>query len=187
MHALEILGATTNCRDTLVGWHAGFMKPGLQPYVRDAWHKLLMMIGCAATYTTRATLGMVSPWFLVIVQLDAQIPFNIFIYSSLHVSSMSCSSSGETDCFTSYVTLGLFLTVQIPHHCMFTSADFELENVSWWSCMKIFTPVPFFGGRGGATLHIPQDTVDDLRIVTSNFYFILIPVPCIFYLQPMPC
>ena len=37
-------------------------------------------------------------WFLLIVQLDAQIPFNIFIYSSLHVSSMSCSSSGETDC-----------------------------------------------------------------------------------------
>ena len=36
--------------------------------------------------------------FLVIVQLDAQIPFNIFIYSSLYVSSMSCSSSGETDC-----------------------------------------------------------------------------------------
>ena len=38
------------------------------------------------------------PIFLVIVQLDEQIPFNIFIYSSLHVSSMSCSSSGETDC-----------------------------------------------------------------------------------------
>jgi len=36
--------------------------------------------------------------FLVIVQLDAQIPFNIFIYRSLHVSSMSCSSSVETDC-----------------------------------------------------------------------------------------
>ena len=33
--------------------------------------------------------------FLVIVQLDAQILFNVFIYSSLHVSSMSCSSSGE--------------------------------------------------------------------------------------------
>ena len=38
--------------------------------------------------------------FLVIVQLDAQIPLNIFIYSSLHVSSMSCSSSGETDCIS---------------------------------------------------------------------------------------
>ena len=37
-------------------------------------------------------------WFLVIVQLDLQIPFNIFIYSSLHISSTSCSSSGETDC-----------------------------------------------------------------------------------------
>ena len=39
-------------------------------------------------------------WFLVIVQLDAQIPFNIFIYISLHVSSMSCSSSEETDCIS---------------------------------------------------------------------------------------
>ena len=38
-------------------------------------------------------------WFLSIVQLDAQILFNVFIYSSLHVSSMSCSSSGETNCF----------------------------------------------------------------------------------------
>jgi len=42
----------------------------------------------------------ISTTFLVIVQLDAQILFNvfIFIYSSLHVSSLSCSSSGETDC-----------------------------------------------------------------------------------------
>ena len=37
-------------------------------------------------------------WFLVVVQLDAQFLFNVFIYSSLHVSSMSCLSSGETDC-----------------------------------------------------------------------------------------
>ena len=35
--------------------------------------------------------------FLVTVQLDAQILFNVFIYSSLHVSSMTCSSSGETN------------------------------------------------------------------------------------------
>jgi len=35
---------------------------------------------------------------LVIVQLDAQILFNVFIYSSVHVSSMSRSSSGGTDC-----------------------------------------------------------------------------------------
>jgi len=34
---------------------------------------------------------------LVIVQLDAQIfSIYLFIYNSLHVSSMSCSSSGET-------------------------------------------------------------------------------------------
>ena len=44
-------------------------------------------------------------WFLVIVQLDAQIPFNIFTYSSLHVSSKSCSSSGETDCIIAWCTV----------------------------------------------------------------------------------
>ena len=38
--------------------------------------------------------------FLVIDQLDAKILFNVFIYSSLHVSSMSCSSSGETNCIS---------------------------------------------------------------------------------------
>jgi len=39
-------------------------------------------------------------WFLVNDQLDAQIPFYvfIFIFNSLHVSSTSCSSSGETNC-----------------------------------------------------------------------------------------
>jgi hypothetical protein len=39
-------------------------------------------------------------WFLVNDQRDAQISFYvfIFIYNSLHVSSTSCSSSGETNC-----------------------------------------------------------------------------------------
>ena len=40
-------------------------------------------------------------WFLVNDQLDAQIPFYVlifFIYNSVHVSSTSCSSSGETNC-----------------------------------------------------------------------------------------
>ena len=37
-------------------------------------------------------------WFLVSNQLDAQILSNVFIYNSLHVSSTSCSSSGETNC-----------------------------------------------------------------------------------------
>jgi len=36
VHVPEFLGATANCGVTVVGWHAGFMKPGLQPYVRDA-------------------------------------------------------------------------------------------------------------------------------------------------------
>ena len=39
-------------------------------------------------------------WFLVNDQRDAQIVFYVFIsiYNSLHVSSTSCSSSGETNC-----------------------------------------------------------------------------------------
>jgi len=41
--------------------------------------------------------------------------------------------------------------------------------------MKIFAPPPppleGEGQGGGATVHIPQDTVDDLRIVTSNFFY----------------
>ena len=39
--------------------------------------------------------------FLVNDQRDAQIRFYVFIsiYNSLHVSSTSCSSSGETNCF----------------------------------------------------------------------------------------
>jgi hypothetical protein len=36
--------------------------------------------------------------FLVHDQRDAQIPFYVFIFNSLHVSSTSCSSSGETHC-----------------------------------------------------------------------------------------
>jgi hypothetical protein len=39
-------------------------------------------------------------WFLVNDQREAQIPIYvfIFIFNSLHVSSTSCSSSGETNC-----------------------------------------------------------------------------------------
>ena len=40
-------------------------------------------------------------WFLVNDQRGAQIPFYVFIlfiYNTLHVSSTSCSSSGETNC-----------------------------------------------------------------------------------------
>jgi hypothetical protein len=42
----------------------------------------------------------VSSWFLVNDQRDAQITFYvlIFIFNPLHVSSTSCSSSGETIC-----------------------------------------------------------------------------------------
>jgi len=58
--------------------------------------------------------------------------------------------------------------------------------------MKIFAPVHPFGGWGGvqgATVHIPQpqDTVDDVRIVTSNFLFYFITYTVHLLLQPMAC
>jgi len=42
----------------------------------------------------------ITQWFLVNGQRDAQIPFYvfIFIFNSLHVSSTSCSTSGERNC-----------------------------------------------------------------------------------------
>jgi hypothetical protein len=47
-------------------------------------------------YETRLEMS----WFLVYDQRDAQISFYVFvfIFNSLHVSSTSCLSSGETNC-----------------------------------------------------------------------------------------
>ena len=68
-------------------------------------------------------------WFLVIVQLDAQILFSVFIYSSLHVSSMSCSSSGETDCFnTASGNCHSVLVMTLPP----TRSD-NYQNLYWYS------------------------------------------------------
>jgi len=53
------------------------------------------LMSAKVVYTLRC------PWFLVNDQLDAQIPFYVFIffiYNSLHVSSTTCSTSGETNC-----------------------------------------------------------------------------------------
>jgi len=54
---------------------------------------------------------------LVNYQRDAQIPFYvfIFIYNSLHVSSISCSSSGETNCI--YTTSGNSHTTLVAELC----------------------------------------------------------------------
>jgi hypothetical protein len=50
--------------------------------------------------TSQKTQTIKFEWFLVNDQRDAQIPFYvfIFIFNSLHVSSTSCASSGETNC-----------------------------------------------------------------------------------------
>lgn len=134
MHASEILGATTNCRVSIVGWHAGFMNPALRPYVRDAWHMLLMMmmmIGCAATHTTRATLDQI--------------------------------------CYTR-------TSSPISHSTDPSPLHFHLCRLWTRKCFLILyediCPCPLFlgGWGGGATVHISQDTVVDLRIVTSNFF-----------------
>ena len=63
--------------------------------------------------------------FLVIVQLDAQILFSVFIYSSVHVSSMSCSSSGETNCINtaSGNCQSVLVAVSQPAHDTATNTD----------------------------------------------------------------
>ena len=55
--------------------------------------------------------------FLINEQRDAQIPFYvfIFIYNSLHVSSISCSSSGETNCINT--TSGNCHSVSVAVSC----------------------------------------------------------------------
>ena len=68
--------------------------------------------------------------FLVIVQLDAQIPFSIFIYISLHVSSMSCSSLGEKDCInTASGKCHSVLVAVSEWHLQWHSMHFYF----WWS------------------------------------------------------
>jgi len=78
---------------------------------------------------------------LVIVQLDAQIPFNIFIYSSLHVSSMSRSSSGERDCINTASGKCYSVLVAVScastrhshqHGVTFTRSCIDTISFSWW-------------------------------------------------------
>ena len=71
-------------------------------------------------------------WFLVNDQRDAQIPFYvfIFIFNSLHVSSTSCSSSGETNCVNT--TSGNFHSVLVAvssTHDTATNTEWQLPEV----------------------------------------------------------
>ena len=70
-------------------------------------------------------------WFLVNDQRDAQIPFYvfIFIYNSLHVSSTSCSSSGETNCVNT--TSGNCHSVSVAVSC-----------AGWQFTLKLHTTRP---------------------------------------------
>ena len=79
-------------------------------------------------------------WFFVIVQLDTQILFNVFIYSSLHVSSMSCSSSRETNCInTASGNCHCVLLAVSCAHDTATNTEWQLPEAlidticfSWW-------------------------------------------------------
>ena len=71
---------------------------------------------------TKVTTGCHSVRFLVNEQRDAQIPFYvfIFIYNSLNVSSISCSSSGETNCIST--TSGNYHSVLVAVSCAHDTA-----------------------------------------------------------------
>ena len=78
-------------------------------------------------------------WFLVNVQRDAQILFYVFIsiYNSLHVSSTSCSSSGETNCINT--TSGNSHSMLVAEMCagwkkthvFFQPAHISATNIEW--------------------------------------------------------
>ena len=79
--------------------------------------------------------------FLVNEQRDAQIPFYvfIFIFNSLHVSSTSCSSSGETNCVnkTSGNCHSVLVAVSCARHghqhrVTVTRGCIDTICLSWW-------------------------------------------------------
>ena len=76
-------------------------------------------------------------WFLVNDQRDAQIPFYVFIfvYNSLHVSSTSCSSSGETNCINTTSGNCLLPTcTQLGYQRSMTVTRGCIDTIclSWW-------------------------------------------------------
>ena len=64
--------------------------PGSDPFNKGIRQLLTLLDKCLNLYG-----DYMEKWFLETVQLDTQIPFNIFIYSSLHVSRMTCSKHVE--------------------------------------------------------------------------------------------
>jgi hypothetical protein len=79
-------------------------------------------------------------WFLVNDHRDAQIPFYvfIFIYNSLHVSSNSCSSSGETNCINTTsgkchsVLVAVSCAGLLPYRVTVTRGCIDTICFSWW-------------------------------------------------------
>jgi hypothetical protein len=70
-------------------------------------------------------------WFLVNDQRDAQILFYVFIsiYNSLHVSSTSCSSSGETNCIkTASGNSHSMLGAEMCAHIQATNMEWQLPE-----------------------------------------------------------
>jgi len=83
----------TQLAPTVVRWLLDFVENLYSPAVYCRLSRVLNVCDLLLRRDTVWT-------FLVNDQRDAQIPFYvfIFIYNSLHVSSISCSSSGETNC-----------------------------------------------------------------------------------------
>jgi len=73
---------------------------------------------------------------LVNDQRDAQIPFYvfIFIYNSVHVSSTSCSLSGETNCIntTSGNCHTMLPTYYVGNSMTVTRGCIDTICLSWW-------------------------------------------------------
>jgi len=86
---------------------------------------ILLVINCSST-------------FLVIVQLDAQIPFNIFIYSSLHVSSLylyvcvACFASHNLTfcwpCIMQWFLVIVQLDAQIPFNIFICASSWTITK-----------------------------------------------------------
>ena len=96
LNLLEPSGAVQGCNGITLLFHFE-REPAWQQY--DRYFSLLKFWQNSDNLESPARRNQLK-WFLVNDQLDAQIPFYvfIFIYNSLHISSTSCSSSGETNC-----------------------------------------------------------------------------------------
>ena len=82
-------------------------------------------------------------WFLINDQRDAQFVFDVFIsiYNSLHVSSTSCLSSGETNCINT--TSGNSHSMLVAEMCVGWKKTSTCREAGTWDRFFYFP----YGGR----------------------------------------